>query len=124
MVKKVPNTGKAEETVEKTEETVKADKPEKANAKPAKLKKEDAGFFVYLGPSIRGVVQTASVHMGSRSEVEEELAGQIERYPLIKRLLVSGDTLPEDRINVRTPGNGLYNAYERLCAELKKQKEE
>lgn len=83
-------------------------------AAPAK----DAGFFVYLGPSIRGVIQTASVFTGSREEVEEILAGPIERYPRIKRLLVSGDTLPDDRINVKTPGNGLYNAYTRLVSEL------
>lgn len=83
-------------------------------AAPAK----ESGFFVYLGPSIRGVIQTATVFTGSRDEVEEFLAGPIERYPRIKRLLVSGETLPEDRVNVKTPGNGLYAAYMKLVSEL------
>ncbi len=81
-------------------------------------KKED-GFFVYLGPSIRGVIQTATIYQGTRDEVEEFLAGPILRYPRIKRLLVSGDTLAEDRIKVNTAGNGLHAAYMKLVDELK-----
>ena len=80
--------------------------------------KKETGFFVYLGPSIRGVIQTATIYQGPRDEVEELLAGPIERYPRIKRLLVPGETLPEDRIKVKTPGNGLYVAYTKLAAEL------
>ncbi len=94
---------------------VKKDTKEKKAAAP----KKDTGFFVYLGPSIRGVIQTATIYEGTRAEVEEFLAGPIERYPKIKRLLVSGETLAEDRIKVKTPGNGLYAAYMKIVAELK-----
>lgn len=94
-------------------------KKEAKEKKAAAALKKDAGFFVYLGPSIRGVIQTATIFEGSRVEVEEFLAGPIERYPRIKRLLISGDTLAEDRIKVKTPGNGLYVAYTKLEAELK-----
>ena len=87
--------------------------------KKAEALKQEPGFFVYLGPNIRGVIQNATIFTGTRDEVEEFLAGPIERYPRIKRLLVSGDTLPEDRVKVKTPGNGLHNAYEKLLAELK-----
>ena len=93
---------------------VKKDTKEKKAAAP----KKDTGFLVYLGPSIRGVIQTATIYEGTRAEVEEFLAGPIERYPKIKRLLVSGETLAEDRIKVKTPGNGLYAAYMKLVAEL------
>ena len=86
--------------------------------KKAEAQKQEPGFFVYLGPSIRGVIQTATIFTGTREEVEETLAGPIERYPRIKRLLVSGETLPEDRVKVKTPGNGLYAAYVKLVSEL------
>lgn len=86
--------------------------------KKAEAPKHEPGFFVYLGPSIRGVIQTATIFTGTREEVEEFLAGPIERYPRIKRLLVSGETLPEDRVKVKTPGNGLYAAYVKLVSEL------
>ena len=79
--------------------------------KKAALVKE-TGFFVYLGPSIRGVIQTATIYEGTKAEVEEFLAGPIERYPRIKRLLVSGETIAEDRIKVKTPGNGLCLIHE------------
>lgn len=81
--------------------------------------KKETGFFVYLGPSIRGVIQTATIYEGTRAEVEEFLAGPIERYPRIKRLLSPGETIAEDRIKVKTPGNGLYVAYMKLADELK-----
>jgi len=96
-----------------TNPTKKAEAPKKAETP-----KKDNGFFVYLGPSIRGVIQTATVFPGPRDAVEEFLAGPIERYPRIKRLLVSGDTLAEDRIKVKTPGNGLYVAYTKLADEV------
>ena len=64
------------------------------------------------------MIQTATIFTGTREEVEEFLSGPIERYPRIKRLLVSGETLPEDRVKVKTPGNGLYAAYVKLVSEL------
>ena len=92
-------------------------KPVNKEKKAAPVK--ETGFFVYLGPSIRGVIQTATLYEGTKAEVEEFLAGPIERYPRIKRLLVSGETIAEDRIKVKTPGNGLYVSYMKLADELK-----
>lgn len=92
-------------------------KPVNKEKKAAPVK--ETGFFVYLGPSIRGVIQTATIYEGTKAEVEEFLAGPIERYPRIKRLLVSGETIAEDRIKVKTPGNGLYVSYMKLADELK-----
>ena len=76
-------------------------------------------FFVYLGPSLRGVIQKATIFEGTRSEMEAFFAPAIEKSPRIKNLLVSGDTLPQDRINVNTPGNYLYEEYRRFVSELK-----
>ena len=101
---------KVETTVEPEAET-KAVETHKAT--------DNGGFFVYLGPSIRGVIQTASIYEGTREEVEGFLAGAIEQYPLIKSLLVSGETLPEDRIKVKTPGNLLQAKYQQLASELR-----
>lgn len=83
---------------------------------------ENQAYFVYLGPSIRGVIQKATIFKGTRPEVEAFLADAIKRYPRIKNLLVGGDTLPLDRVNVSTPGNRLYEEYRRFVAELKKDR--
>lgn len=107
MVKKPK--AEAEEKVEAIEEVEKAE--------PVK---ED-GFFVYLGPSIRGVIQNASIYKGTRAEVEQFLAGAIERFPRIKQLLISDKTLPEDRAKVKAPGNYLNEMYRKLVADVKKK---
>ena len=108
MVKK-PKAEAAEAAVEAVEEVEKAE--------PVK---ED-GFFVYLGPSIRGVIQTASIYTGTRAEAEQFLAGAIEKFPRIKQLLISDKTLPEDRAKVKTPGNYLNEVYRKLVADVKKK---
>lgn len=79
----------------------------------------NGAFFMYLGPSIRGKIQTNSLYQGNRAEVERLLAPAIEAHPRIKSLLVSGDTLAVDRIKVKTPGNYLYEEYRKFVAELK-----
>jgi len=87
--------------------------------KPVKQPAPGAGFVMYLGPTIVGVIQNASVYSGTLQEVTEKLAGVIEKYPRVRALLVSGDTLPEDRVNVQKPGTRLYDHYMRLRAEVK-----
>ena len=107
MVKK-PKAEAAEEAVEAIEEE---------KAEPVKTD----GFFVYLGPSISGVIQNASIYKGTRAEVEQFLAGAIERFPRIKQLLISDETLPEDRAKIKTPGNLLNEIYKKLAADVKKK---
>lgn len=114
MVKKDEKTKEVEkitETVEeKAEEVTETNQPESP---------ESMGFFVYLGPSIRGVIQNASIYNGSRAEVEQFLAGAIEQFPRIRRLLIPGEILAEERQKIRTPGNALYIAYKKLAADVK-----
>lgn len=75
--------------------------------------------FVYIGPSIRGVIQRGTIYPGTRQEVIAVLDSAIQKYPRIRNLIVSGDTLAADRISVKTPGTRLYTEYRRLVAEVK-----
>jgi hypothetical protein len=43
----------------------------------------------------------------------------IAQYPLIASLVVSDETLPTDRIKVKTPGNLLYVNYHKLAKGMK-----
>ena len=79
-------------------------------------------FCVYIGPSIRGVIQRGTIYPGTRQEVIEALDRAIQKYPRIRNLIVSGDTLATDRISVKTPGTRLSNEYKKLAAELKEVK--
>jgi len=76
----------------------------------------EAGFCVYLGPTFMGVIQNGTVIRGTKEEAMAALNTAIAKYPLIATMIVPGDTLVEDRIKVKTPGNWLYVNYHRLLA--------
>lgn len=76
----------------------------------------DNGFCVYLGPSITGVIQTGAVLNGAKETVLSSLKSATEKYPLIASLIVTDETLSEDRVKVKTPGNLLYVNYHKLLS--------
>lgn len=81
---------------------------------------EQASFFVYLGPTIMGVIQNASIYTGTRDDVEKKLARVIAKYPRVKVLLIPGDAIVQGRDDVTKPGTRLYAEYRRMVRELKK----
>lgn len=86
--------------------------PEKHTAAP---EVNWSGFCIYLGPNIKGLIQTGTIYRGSREQAMEAAAHAIERYPLVKTLIVSGDALPTARLKIKTPGNALYANYQKLA---------
>lgn len=87
---------------------------------PAKREKSGgaaAGFYCYIGPSITGLIQHGTIYRGSRNAALSAAAAAIERNPLIKTLIVSGDRLPEARLKVKKPGNALYQNYQRVAGK-------
>lgn len=73
-----------------------------------------SGFYIYIGPNIKGLIQTGSIFRGDREHAHQMAAAAIEKYPKVKTLIVSGDALPEARLRVKTPGNVLYANYNEL----------
>ena len=63
--------------------------------------------------------QTAAPKTAKKKEVLDSLAPVIEQHPLIASLVVSDETLPADRIKVKTPGNLLYVNYHKLAKGMK-----
>lgn len=81
--------------------------------KPAE---KSAGFCVYIGPTIPGVIQSGHVYNGSREKALKEISNIVEKRPLVASLLVDGVTLAVDRIKVKTPGNLLFVNYKKLAS--------
>lgn len=94
-------------------------KPRAAKRTAPKNQPKAAGFCVYIGPTILGVIQTGMVLRGTKEEAVETVALAVEKYPLVKTLIVPGETLGVDRIKVNTPGNLLYVNYHKLVAGRK-----
>ena len=89
-------------------------------AAPAAAKKPDgcsAGFYCYIGPSIAGVIRNGAVFKGTRADALSAAAPAIEKQPLVKALIVSGDDLPEARLRVKKSGNALYTMYQRIAGK-------
>lgn len=80
---------------------------------------DGAGFCCYIGPNILGVVQGNTIMPGSVADAKKALAPAIEKYPLIRSLIVDGNDLAEARVKVKTPGNILYVNYHRLVSGKK-----
>ncbi|WP_369882503.1 hypothetical protein [Anaerotruncus colihominis] len=78
-------------------------------------KDNSSGFYCYIGPSITGVIQHGTIWRGSRTAALAAAAPAIEKYPLVKTLIVSGDALPEARLKIKRPGNALYVNYRKIA---------
>lgn len=76
-----------------------------------------SGFYIYIGPNIKGLLQTGSIYRGDRAAALKAAVNAIKEYPLVKALIVSGDALPDARIKVKTPGNALYANYMKLAGK-------
>lgn len=75
-----------------------------------------AGFYCYIGPGITGVIQSGDIFRGTRTEALKAASAAIEKYPLVKTLIVSGDELPKAWQDVKHPGNALYANYKKIAA--------
>lgn len=75
--------------------------------------------YIYLGPSIRGVIITGSIYTGDRKQVLEKLKPAIEMYPKIEKLVVADNEIAAAKEKIRTSGNSLYAAYNALLTATK-----
>ncbi len=75
-----------------------------------------AGFCMYIGPTIVGLIQNGTVYQGSKQQViaSPELAPVVAKYPLAADLLVDGEKLAEARAKLKRRDNLLSGKYARL----------
>ncbi len=90
---------------------------------PAAVRKSNK-ILCYIGPNIPGHLHTGQVFRGERDAVLKELAGAVEKYPLVKTLLIPGEALPVARLKVKEPGNAHYANYQKLSRALLEKAQE
>ena len=71
------------------------------------------GVFIYLGPSIRGVIQKGSIYRGTRESVLSSLAFAIEKYPKIERLIVADNEIVSAKQKIAVGGNSKRNGRQK-----------
>ena len=82
--------------------------------------KEVKGIYVYIGPSIRGLIINGSIRKGTKTSIFEGLGNRAEKYPLIKKLLIIDTELSKARQKLSSGDNAISIAYQ----TLEKQTEE
>lgn len=105
--------------VEAAEEETVVETRKAAHPKAAKATVESCRFSVYLGPSIRGVIQRGTILNGTKEEALASISYAVEKFPLIASLVVPDETIAEDRVKVKSPGNLLYVNYRKLASGQK-----
>lgn len=97
----------ADGTAAPTENPRTADKPEAA-------REAVSGFYCYIGPNLKGLIQTGTIFRGTRAQAEGKAAAAIAAHPEVRGLIVPGEKLDSLRLKVKTPGNALYNSFKTL----------
>ena len=92
--------------------------PEAAkNEKKRRSETCSSGFYIYIGPNLKKLIQTGTVYRGTRRNALNKAAEAIKAHPLVKTLIVSGDALPMARRMLKEPGNALYANYRKLAGK-------
>lgn len=97
--------------------TCEAPVTQETEAVPGAAEVNESGFYMYIGPNLKGFIQTGTIFRGTRKAAYKAAAAAIKRQHLVKTLIVSGDALPEARLKVRQPGNALYVSYQKLAGK-------
>ncbi|MGN0686677.1 MAG: hypothetical protein ACI4KA_01060 [Oscillospiraceae bacterium] len=82
-----------------------------------KPKENEVRIWVYLGPSIRGIVTNGRVFRGYRAEVIKSLENGLKEYPQIERLIVADREVAKSRNDLKTK-RGIYIPYEALIKKI------
>lgn len=78
---------------------------------------------VYIGPSIRGYIQTKTIFPASKEQAHElpELAFALSKYPGIADLVVPVEGLLESQQAMNTPGTALNKSLAALREAVRKK---
>ena len=77
----------------------------------------EARVWVYLGPSIRGVVTNGRIFFGTKDEIVQSFGDKIKEYPQIERLIVADRNVAKARNDLKEK-RGIYIPYDALIRKI------
>lgn len=80
-------------------------------SKKSKNPVNENGIYVYIGPTVRGVLQSGTVYRGKKSDIIGKVA---EKYPQIEKLTVKSSELAEARRKIQNGEGIIALAYKTL----------
>lgn len=79
---------------------------------------ERSGIFVYIGPSIRGIIQNGSIFRGTKKEVLAKNTAAIEFCPKVERLIVADSEILSAKKKIKEGGNTVSIAYRAVINKI------
>ncbi len=120
--KKTAKNAKSEEQQAKADENQTAAAETKEDEKESRQEAADAGAasgpVVYIGPSIRGVVQTSTIFKNGLSVAMKQ---KVKEIPLLREMLIPAADLGKRRRELRVKGSAARSCYDRVMELLKQE---
>ena len=108
-----------EKTVNNTTKDGKADSGANNEATEGDMKEGETETLAYIGPSLpAGLLKTNKILIGTREEIDKELAAVLEKYPLVGKMLVPVEKLAEKKGKAATAGNILNKYYTDIVSAI------
>ncbi len=123
-VKKATAAAGATENAKAANNTTKDEKAVSGANNAATEGKEKEGdketvTLAYIGPSLpAGLLKTNKILIGTPEEIKKELAGVLEKYPLVEKMLVPVEKLAEKKSRAATAGNILNKYYTDIASAI------
>lgn len=107
------------EEISEVEATDKAAPSEQAEQPEQDVKSTaaEARVWVYLGPSIRGVVTNGRIFFGTKDEIVQSFGDKIKEYPQIERLIVVDRNVAKAKNDLKEK-RGIYIPYDALIRKI------
>lgn len=108
-----------EKTVNNTMKDGKTDSGANNEATEGEKKEGETVTLAYIGPSLpAGLLKTNKILIGTREEIDKELAAVLEKYPLVGKMLVPVEKLAEKKGKAATAGNILNKYYTDIVSAI------
>ena len=78
-----------------------------------------SGFYIYIGPNIPRLIRNGDIYRGDKASALAKAREAIEKYPLVKTLIIPGDQLPTAHTKVKKSGNALHANYVKLVGQVR-----
>lgn len=80
---------------------------------------EETVRVAYIGPTLpAGQLKSNRIIIGTMTEIKAELAGVLEKYPLVEKMLVPVEKLAEKKDKAKTAGNVLNKYYSDIVSAI------
>lgn len=100
---------------ELTEEAVAFDVPD------VDVTEDEPCVFVYLGPTIRGVITNGGIFTGTKPEILKRFEKGVEKFPQIRRLIIADRNLAKAREMLANGEGAISVAYKKLAESINKE---